>query len=109
MNEKQGGTVYCYVLDWDVENVWEFIISLKRPEWSNRTYVLTRQQQKKKIDRTRPATATAAAAVAQQRNRGSSTKDTALIILLLFIKQEKVDVVQWDEALDGTGLKQDHG
>ena len=109
MNEKQGGTAYCYVLDWDVKNVWEFIISLKRPEWSNRTYVLTRQQQKKKIDRTRPATATAAAAVAQQRNRGSSTKDTALITLLLFIKQEKVDVVQWDEALDGTGLKQDHG
>ena len=109
MNEKQGGTAYCYVLDWDVKNVWEFMISLKRPEWSNRTYVLTRQQQKNKIDRTRPAAATAAAAVAQQRNRGSSTKDTALITLLLFIKQEKVDVVQWDEALDGTGLKQDHG
>ena len=48
MNEKQGGTAYCYVLDWDVKNVWEFIISLKRPEWSNRTYVLTRQTTEEK-------------------------------------------------------------
>ena len=49
MNENQGGTSYCYVLDWHVKNVRDFIIRLERlllsrPEWSNGTYVLTREQ-----------------------------------------------------------------
>ena len=53
MNENQGGTSYCYVLDWHVKNVGDFIIRLERlllsrPEWSNGTYVLTRKQRKDK-------------------------------------------------------------